>query len=87
MTKTLIKSRIFPNKNENKIQLELKNTKSNLPPNLQSFKQNFLSANGFIVYKSIDSSIIKQDYIKMYHYHQITPLSKSHQGIELFFFR
>ena len=51
MPRTLIKSRLNPNKNKPKIKLEINNTKSNLPPNLQSFKQKLLSGNGFIEYK------------------------------------
>ena len=51
MPKTLIKSRLFSNKNKPKIKQEINNTKSNLPPNLQSFKQKLLSGNGFIEYK------------------------------------
>ena len=51
MPKTLIKSRLHSNKNKPKIKQELKNTKSTLPPHLQSFKQNLLSGNGFVEYK------------------------------------
>ena len=29
----------------------MKNTKANLPPNLQSFKRKFLSGSGFLEYK------------------------------------
>ena len=50
MPKTLIKSREHSNKNKPKIKQEIKNTKSNLPPNLQSFKQKLLSGNGFFKY-------------------------------------
>ena len=39
MPKTLIKSRLPSNKHKRKIQQEVKNTKSNLPSHLQSFKQ------------------------------------------------
>ena len=49
MPKTLIKSRLHPNERKPKIKKEVNNTKSNLPPNLQSFKQKPLSGNGFIV--------------------------------------
>ena len=38
MPKTLIKSRLHPNKHKPKIKREINNTKSSLPPNLQSFK-------------------------------------------------
>ena len=48
MTRTLIKSRLHPNKHKPKIKLEIKNTKTLLPPHLQSFKQKILSGNGFL---------------------------------------
>ena len=51
MPKTLIKSRLHSNKNKPKIKQEINNTKTTLPPNLQSFKQKLLSGNGFIEYK------------------------------------
>ena len=51
MTKTIIKSRLLPNKNTNKIKPELKENSSILPPNFQSFKQQSISRNGFLVYK------------------------------------
>ena len=51
MPKTLIKSRLHPNKNKIKIKQEHNNTKSNLPPNIQSFKEKLLSGNGFIYIK------------------------------------
>ena len=51
MPKTLIKSRLHSNKNKPKIKQEINNTKSNLPPNLQSFKQKLFSGNGFFIYK------------------------------------
>ena len=50
MPKTLIKSRLNSNKHKSKIKQEINNTKSNLPPHLQSFKQKLLSGNGFIKY-------------------------------------
>ena len=50
MSRTLIKSRLQPNKNKPKIKQEINNTKSNLPPNLQSFKHKLLSGNGFLKY-------------------------------------
>ena len=46
-----MKSRLHSNKNKPKIKQELNNTKSNLPPNLQTFKQKLLSGNGFVEYK------------------------------------
>ena len=51
MPKTLIKSRLHSNKQKPKIKQELKNTKLNLPPHIQSFKQKLVSGNGFIEYK------------------------------------
>ena len=52
MTKTLNKSRYNP---KYKIKPQTKsskdNTSSNLPPNLQSFKQKILSGSGFKTYK------------------------------------
>ena len=50
MPKTLIKSRLHSNKQKPKIKQEIHNTKSNLPPNLQTFKQKLLSGNGFLKY-------------------------------------
>ena len=51
MPKTLIKSRLHPNKIKSNIKQQINNTKPNLPPNLQSFKQKLLSGNGFLLYK------------------------------------
>ena len=51
MPKTLIKSRLHPEKQKPKIKQEINNTKSNLPPHLQSFKQKLLSGNGFVEYR------------------------------------
>ena len=51
MTKTLIKSKLHSNKHKTKIKQEVKNTKSNLPPHFQTFKQKLLSGNGFVEYK------------------------------------
>ena len=51
MPKTLIKSRLHSSKQKPKIKQEVNNTKSNLPPHLQTFKQKLLSGNGFVVYK------------------------------------
>ena len=51
MPRTLIKSRLLSIKHKPKIKQEVKNTKSNLPPHLQIFKQKLLSGNGFIIYK------------------------------------
>ena len=48
MPKTLIKSRLHPNKNKPKIKQEINNTKSSLPTHLQSFKQKLLSRSGFV---------------------------------------
>ena len=51
MPRTLIKSSLHSNKNKLKVKKELNNTTSNLSPNLQSYKQKFLSGNGFVEYK------------------------------------
>ena len=50
MPRTIIKSRLHSNKHKTKLIQEVNNTKSNLPPNLQSFKQKILSGKGFIKY-------------------------------------
>ena len=50
MPKTLIKSRLHSNKNKSKINQEINNIKTTLPPNLQTFKHKLLSGNGFIKY-------------------------------------
>ena len=51
MPRTIIKSRLHSNKHKPKIKQEVNNTKSYLPPNLQTFKQKLLSGNGFGEYK------------------------------------
>ena len=50
MPRTLIKSRLNPNKNKTKIKQKINNNNSSLPPNLQSFKRKLLSGNGFLKY-------------------------------------
>ena len=50
MPRTLKKSRLHPNKQKPKIKQEINNTKSILPPNLQTFKERLLSGNGFLKY-------------------------------------
>ena len=47
MPKTLKKSRSFLDKNKIRIKSEVNNTKSNLPPNLQSVEQKVSSGSGF----------------------------------------
>ena len=42
MPKTLLKSRLHSNKHKPKIKQEPNNTKSNSPPNLQTFKQTII---------------------------------------------
>ena len=49
MPKTLIKSRLHSNKYKPKIKQKINNTKSTIPPNIQSFKQKLLPGNGFVV--------------------------------------
>ena len=51
MPKTLIKSRLPSTKYKSKTKKEINNTKSKVPPHLQTFKQKLLSGNGFIEYK------------------------------------
>ena len=51
MPRTLIKSKLQLDKHKPKIKQEISNTKSNLPPHLQPFKQKLLSGNGFLIYK------------------------------------
>ena len=51
MPKTLIKSRLYSEKQKIMFRLEMNRTKSNLPLHLQSFKQKLLSRKRFIVYK------------------------------------
>ena len=51
MPKTIIKSRLHPKKHKPKIKQELNITKSNLPPNRQTFKERLLSGNGVLIYK------------------------------------
>ena len=48
MPRTKIKSRFHSNKHKPKMKQEINSTKSSLPPHLQSFKQKFLSRNGFV---------------------------------------
>ena len=48
MLRKLIKSRLHYDKQKVKIKCELYNTKSFLPPHIQSFKQKLLSENGFV---------------------------------------
>ena len=51
MARTLKKSRLHSNKYKPRIKQEINNTKSTLPPHLQSFKQKLLSGNGFVEYE------------------------------------
>ena len=51
MPTTLVKSRLHSNKHKLKIKQEVNDTKSNLPPHLQTFKQKLLSVYGFVEYK------------------------------------
>ena len=51
MPGTLIKSRLHPTKHKPKIKQEVNNTKSKLPPHLQSYKRKILSGNGFVEYR------------------------------------
>ena len=51
MPRTIIKSRLNSNKHKPKVEQDNNNTKSNLPPHLQTFKQKLISGNGFVEYK------------------------------------
>ena len=51
MPKTLIILKLHPNKHKPKLKQESNNTKSNLPPNLHSFKRKLLLGDGFFVNK------------------------------------
>ena len=51
MPKTLIKSRLHSNKHKPRVKQQIINNKSNLPLNLQTFKNKLLSGNGFVEYK------------------------------------
>ena len=48
MPKTLIKSRLHSNKHKPKMKQARNNTKSNLPPHLQIFKQNYYQEMGLL---------------------------------------
>ena len=50
MPRTLIKSSLHFIKHKPKIKQEINKVKSNLPRDLQSFKEKLLSGNGFIKY-------------------------------------
>ena len=50
MPKTLLKSKLHYNKQKPKNKQEVNNTKSKLPPHIQSFKRKLLDGNGFIKY-------------------------------------
>ena len=69
MPKTITKSRLHSNKNKPKNRQESKNTKSNLPPHLQSFKQNLLSGNKLVDkngFKFNSSSISLLQYLSLF---------------------
>ena len=51
MPRTIIESKLRCNKHKPKNKQEVNITKSNLPPNLQSFKQKLSSENGFFEHK------------------------------------
>ena len=48
MPRTIIKSRLHSIKHKPKIKQDINNTRSNLHPHLQTFKQKLLSGNGFV---------------------------------------
>ena len=51
MPKVLIKSRLQFSEHKPETKQEHNETKSNLPPHLQTSKQKLLSGNGFLLYK------------------------------------
>ena len=51
MPRTLLKSRLHCNKHKTKIKQEINYTELKLPPHLQTYKQKFLSGNGFFEYR------------------------------------
>ena len=51
MPRTSIESRLHSKKHKPESKQKVNNTKSKLPPHLQSFKQKLLSGNGFLIYK------------------------------------
>ena len=46
-----MKSRLYSIKHKPKNKQEMNNTKSNLPPHLQTFKRKLSAGNGFVEYK------------------------------------
>ena len=48
MPKTLKKSRLQSNEDKPKIKPEVNNTKSNIPPNLQTYKEKLLFGNSLL---------------------------------------
>ena len=51
MPRTIINSRLHPNKHKTIIEQEIINTKSFIAPHIQSYKQKIFSGNDFNVYK------------------------------------
>ena len=51
MPKSLIKSRLFSYRNKMKVRAQIETNQSQLPQNLQSYKQKRLPGNVFLVYK------------------------------------
>ena len=62
MPKTLIKSRLHSNKHKPQYKQEINKAKSYLPPNLQSFKHELLSGNGFFLNKN---NFLNCDYLNI----------------------
>ena len=48
MPRTIIKSRLHSNKHKPKFKQEINNTKSELPPHLQPYKQKLMLGNGLL---------------------------------------
>ena len=96
MPRTLIKSKLHCIKHKPKIKEEVNNSKSKLPPHLQTFKQKLLIGKWFFNIKMsseefqildnepLDNSIIKRDFTKIYH-RQGDQLNQADQNIHFFF--
>ena len=64
MPRSIKKSRLHSNKQKPKTKQGMNNTKSNLPPHLQSFKQKLLSGSGLLSINSF--KFIRHGYIQLF---------------------
>ena len=78
MPRTFKKSRLHPNEHKPKNKQEVNNSKLFLPPNLKSLKKTFITIRFLSIQLSLedfqfldnepfDDSIIKKDFLKVYH--------------------